>query len=133
MSEALRIAVADDERDMREYFARILPRMGHQVVGVAANGRELLELCRQASPDLVLTDIRMPELDGIQAAEQLNGRQPVPVILVSAYHDPALLARASAEYVLAYLVKPFKQSDLACALATACRQFRQLEQERRSA
>ncbi len=58
MSEPLRIAVADDEPDMRDYFARILPRLGHQVVAQAHDGRELVEQCRAAQPDLVITDIR---------------------------------------------------------------------------
>jgi response regulator NasT len=131
--DGLRIAVADDEPDMREYFTRILPRMGHEVVGVAANGRELLDVCEQSRPDLVITDIRMPEVDGIQAAEALYRRRPLPVILVSAYHDPQLIARAEADHVMAYLVKPIKQADLEPALAIARRRFEQFEHVRRQA
>ncbi|MEX2027765.1 MAG: response regulator, partial [Pirellulaceae bacterium] len=62
MNRSLRIAIADDEIDMRDYLARILPRMGHKVVSAAATGQELIEHCRQFHPDLVITDIRMPEL-----------------------------------------------------------------------
>jgi two-component system, response regulator PdtaR len=68
MSQALRIAIADDEPDMRDYFQQVLPRLGHTVVAVAQNGRELVELCRTKNPDLVITDIKMPEMDGIDAA-----------------------------------------------------------------
>ena len=131
--ECLRIAVADDELDMREYFERVLPRMGHEVVAVASNGRELLALCEQCKPDLVITDIRMPEIDGIQAAEALYQQRPLPVILVSAYHDPELIARAQADHVMAYLVKPIKQADLEPALAIARRRFQQFEQVRHQA
>ena len=68
MSRALRIAVADDEPDMRDYFRTILPRLGHEVVAVAETGRELVEQCRATRPDLVITDIKMPDMDGIDAA-----------------------------------------------------------------
>lgn len=127
MQEGYRIVVADDEPDMREYFARVLPRLGHEVVAAASDGWELVEKCLEQRPDLVITDIRMPGLDGIQAAERLYLARPLPVILVSAQHDPELIARAQADHVMAYLVKPIKQSDLAPALADACRRFRQFE------
>ena len=133
MNRPLRIAVADDEPDMRDYFRKILPRLGHQVVAAAGTGRELLELCRAAGPDLVITDIRMPDLDGIDAATLLYQERPVPVILVSAYHDPELIARAGADHILGYLVKPIKQSDLGPAIALALRRFEQFEALRREA
>jgi response regulator NasT len=133
MSEPLRIAVADDEPDMREYFVKILPRLGHQVVAVAANGEELITLCRSAQPNLVITDIKMPDMDGIDAANRLYQERPIPVILVSAYHDPELIERAEADHVLAYLVKPIKQADLAPVIALAMRRFEQFQQLRREA
>ena len=64
MKRGMRIAVADDEPDVRDYFRRMLPRLGHDVVGGAANGRELVELCREHKPDLIIADVRMPEMDG---------------------------------------------------------------------
>jgi response regulator NasT len=133
MSRALRIAVADDETDMRDYFRKILPRMGHQVVSVAATGRELLEQCRDTQPDLVITDIKMPDMDGIDAAVQLYQVRPVPVILVSAFHDAELIARAEADHILGYLVKPIKQSDLEPTIALAIRRFEQFEALRKEA
>src|SRR5262245_8140816 len=108
MTRSLRIAVADDEQDIRDYFARILPLLGHRVVVAASNGEELVTRCRDARPDLVITDIRMPELDGIDAARRLCQERPVPVILVSA-HQAELAGRAGAEHVMAYLVKPIRQ------------------------
>jgi response regulator NasT len=133
MSQSYRIAVADDEPDMRDYFARILPRLGHEVVAVAENGRQLVEICRREQLDLVITDIKMPDMDGIAAAELIYRERPMPVILVSAYHDPLLIERAEADHVLAYLVKPIKQSDLAPAIAIAMRRFAQFESLRKEA
>ena len=123
----LRIAVADDELDMRQYFQRMLPRLGHTVIGAASNGRELVQLCRAENPDLVITDIKMPELDGIEAAWQIYEQRPVPIILVSAYHDAQLIQRAEADHVLGYLVKPIKQADLEPVIALAARRFEQLQ------
>jgi response regulator NasT len=127
MSRSLRIAVADDEPRMRDYFQRILPRLGHEVVAAARTGRELVEQCRALNPDLVITDINMPELDGIDAANEIYREQPVPVILVSAYHDPELIKRAEADHILAYLIKPIKQADLEPAIAIAIRRFEQFQ------
>jgi two-component system, response regulator PdtaR len=126
VNKALRIAVADDEVEMRDFFEKMLPRFGHQVVAVAENGAQLVELCRQIHPDLVITDIKMPELDGIEAAIQICQENPVPVILVSAYHDPALIDRAEADHVQAYLVKPIGIADLQPAIAIATRRFEEL-------
>jgi AmiR/NasT family two-component response regulator len=127
MSGTLRIAVADDESDMRDFFEKVLPRFGHQVVAVAENGAELVEHCRRVQPDLVITDIKMPELDGIEASCQICRDRPVPVILVSAYHDPALIARAEADHVQAYLVKPIGLADLQPAISIAVRRFAELQ------
>ncbi len=120
---SLHIAVADDEADTREYLRELLQRLGHQVVAVA-DGRQLAELCRNAPPDLIISDIRMPGADGIEAAAEVNRAHPVPVILVSAYHDERLFARARAPHVMAYLVKPIRQPDLEAAIALAVPQFR---------
>jgi len=127
MNRTLRIAIADDEPDMRDYFRKILPRLGHQVVVVAETGRELLEQCRKSPPDLIITDIKMPEMDGIDAATAIYEEVPIPVILVSAYHDPALIARAEADHILGYLVKPIKQSDLEPTIALAMKRFEQFQ------
>lgn len=129
----LRILVADDELDMRDYFQKILPLLGHEVVGAARDGRELIELCNRTSPDLIITDIKMPDMDGIDAAIQIYRTHPVPVILVSAYHDAEFIRRAESDHILAYLVKPIKQADLEPAITIAMRRFEQFQALRKEA
>jgi response regulator NasT len=133
MTRSLRIAVADDEPRMRSYFERILPRLGHKVVAMAGTGRELVAQCRALRPELVITDINMPNLDGIDAANEIYREQTVPVILVSAYHDQELIHRAEADHILAYLIKPIKKAHLEPAIAIAMRRFVQFEALRQEA
>ena len=112
MNKPLRIAVADDEGDILDYFRKILPRLGHQVVAAARDGCELVEQCRAKCPDLVITDIRMPEMDGMEAITRICQQGPVPVILMTACHDPERLRRAEVRHVVGYLIKPIRQADL---------------------
>jgi response regulator NasT len=133
MSRPLRIVVADDELDMRDYFQTILPGFGHEVVAVVETGRALVEACKELHPDLVITDIKMPDMDGIDAARQIYRDGPIPVILVSAYHDQELLKRADEEHILAFLVKPIKQADLEPAIEIAIRRFAQFQALHREA
>ena len=126
MTLHLRIAVADDEPDMRDFYRRVLPLLGHEVVAVARNGAELVERCLAARPDLVIMDVRMPDMDGIEAAARINHEFPVPVILVSAYYDPESIERAEAQNVLGYLVKPVRADNLQPAIAIARRRAEQM-------
>jgi response regulator NasT len=128
MPHPLRVCVADDEADMRDYFTRILPLLGHVVVSTAKTGTELVAQVLQHKPGLVITDIKMPEMDGIDAANRIYETIPVPVILVSAYHDGDLIDRAEADHIMAYLVKPIKQADLEPAIAIAMRRFEQFQE-----
>ena len=129
----LRIAVADDEPDMRLFFTELLPALGHQVVAVAGTGRELVEKCRAARPDLVITDIKMPDLDGLAAAREVNRDGPVPVVLVTGHPDVDPLGAAGGEYVMASLAKPVKPADLQAAVALAVARFEQFQQLAREA
>jgi diguanylate cyclase (GGDEF)-like protein len=126
MYQPLRIAVADDEPDVLEHYQKALARLGHRVVVAARDGRELVAGCRAARPDLVITDIRMPDMDGLAAAAAIYREAPVPIILVSAHHTPELIERAEASQVIAYLVKPVRAADLCPAIALAQRRFAQM-------
>jgi response regulator NasT len=133
MNGSLRIAVADDEPRMRDYYRDILPLLGHRVTFAAQDGRELVDCCRDARPDLIITDIKMPDMDGIDAVREICQGEPIPVILVSAYHEPDLFERAKVEHILAYLVKPIKQADLEAAISIAVQRFEQFHTLRREA
>jgi response regulator NasT len=132
MNRTLRVAVAEDERDTREYLQEMLTRLGHQVV-TAATGKQLAEQCQTVKPDLVLTDIKMPDMDGIAAAAAINAHKETPVILVSAHHDAELLVRAGADHIMGYLVKPVNQADVEAAVSLAMYRFEQFQALRREA
>jgi len=112
MNKVLRIAVADDEPDVRDYFNRILPLLGHTVVAVASNGRELVEQCLEQRPDLIIADVRMPDMDGDTAIRQICHLQKTPFILISAYSKATLIPEKFAAARGAYLTKPVKRTDL---------------------
>jgi response regulator NasT len=114
--KSLRVSIADDELDMRDYLARILPRLGHEVVSVAENGRQLVADFQRHSPDLVITDVRMPELDGLAAIEEIRHEQLVPVIVISAHQDATLTNQAQAGPTL-FLTKPINRQSLQQAIA----------------
>lgn len=127
MSRCLRIAIAEDEPLMREYLQETLSLLGHEVVAVAETGRELVRKCQESHPDLVITDIKMPDMDGLDAAAEIHGNVLIPVIVISAYHDPELIERAERNHIVAYLVKPIKQDDLEPAIAIATRRFEEFQ------
>jgi response regulator NasT len=133
MTRSLLIAVADDEPDILEYYQGALRRLGHVVVAAAKSGSELIEQCRAARPELIITDIRMPDMDGIEAAVRICRDSPLPVILVSGYHEADYIERAQENHVLAYLVKPIEDSDLATAIAIASSRFAEFQALRQEA
>lgn len=119
LTKPLRVAIADDEPINGLYFRTLIERMGHQVVGTVQSGRDLVSLCDDTLPDLVLTDVRMPGMDGIEAAGEICSHRTTPIILVSAYHDPELISMVEGNFIYAYLVKPVKPEDLEMAVALA--------------
>jgi response regulator NasT len=127
MDNVLRIAVADDEPEMLQFLEMALSSMGHEVVIQAQNGQELIDACRATLPDLIITDINMPEVDGLEAVKQIQGTGLVPVILVSAHHDPEFIQRAIQNHVLSYLVKPIKKKDLEPAISLVVQRFKEYQ------
>ena len=133
MNRSLRIAVADDEPLMRKYLEETLTELGHQVVLLAKTGRELVDQYLSVKPDLVITDVRMPDMDGLDAAAAIYAHDLVPIIVVSAYHDPELIERAEKNHVIAYLVKPIKQENLGPAIRIAMTRFSEFQATRQEA
>ncbi|HLH79603.1 MAG TPA: response regulator [Chthonomonas sp.] len=113
MSESkLRIVIADDEPIIRLDLKKMLEDSGYEVVGEAGDGVRALELVRNLKPDVVILDIKMPEMDGIDAARIITEEKIAPVLLLTAYSQIDLVNRAKDAGVYSYLVKPFKQADL---------------------
>jgi CheY-like chemotaxis protein len=114
--KSLRISIADDELDMRDYLARMLPRLGHEVVSAAENGRQLVTDFLRFSPDLGITDVRMPELDGFSAIQEIRRGRPVPVIVISADQNATLTSLMQAGPTH-FLTKPINLHSLEDAIS----------------
>lgn len=127
MIPPLRIAVAEPEPEMRAYFHKVLLDMGHQVVALAPSGRALVELCRTADPNLVITAVQMLDMDGIRAAGEICATNPVPIILTSACHDRDVMECSLDDHVMAYLVKPIAGGELELAMILARRHFERFQ------
>jgi AmiR/NasT family two-component response regulator len=121
MSETrkLRIVIADDEPIIRLDLKNMLEAMGYSVVAEAGDGAKAVEAARTLSPDIVILDIKMPTMDGIDAAKIITEEKIAPVILLTAYSQVDLVTRAKEAGVFSYLVKPFKEADLLPAIEIA--------------
>jgi len=110
----------------------MLTNLGYLVVGEAGDGRSAVNLARELRPDLVLMDIKMPDLDGIEAARILTEERIAPTVLLTAFSQRELVDRAKEAGVVGYLVKPIQEADLAPAIEVALSrfaEFRELEKE----
>ena len=117
--EALRILIAEDETIIRLDLRELLERAGFEICAEARDGEEAVELARSEQPDLALLDVNMPRLDGIEAARRILEERPIPIVIVTAYGEEELVSRAVEAGVFGYLVKPFRETDLLPAIATA--------------
>jgi AmiR/NasT family two-component response regulator len=127
-----RVVIAEDEALIRLDLAEMLVEEGYDVVGQAEDGEKAVELAVDLRPDLVILDVKMPRLDGIAAAEQIAGQRIAPVVILTAFSQRDLVERARDAGAMAYLVKPFDQTDLVPAIEMAVSRFaevRQLESE----
>jgi response regulator NasT len=125
------VLIAEDETIVRLDLLALLSARGFEVCGDARNGLEAVALARELEPDLVLLDVKMPELDGIEAATRILAERPVPIVLVTAYGEEAIVARAVDAGVFAYLTKPFREQDLLPAIRTALARHAELLGARR--
>jgi len=130
--ERTRVIIADDESIIRMDLMEMLTNLGYLVIGEVGDGRSAVNLARELRPDVVIMDIKMPDMDGIDAAKLLTEERISPVLLLTAYSQQELIERAKDAGVVGYIVKPFRESDLAPAIEVAVArfaEFRALEKE----
>jgi len=125
---ARRVVIAEDETLIRMDLAEMLGEEGYEVVGEAGDGARAVELAETLRPDLVILDVKMPVLDGIAAAEAIARQRIAPVVILTAFSQRELVERAREAGAMAYLVKPFTQSDLVPAIEMAVSRFAELSQ-----
>jgi AmiR/NasT family two-component response regulator len=130
--ERTRVIIADDESIIRMDLREMLANLGYLVVGEAGDGRSAVNLARELKPDVAILDIKMPDMDGIEAARILTGEKIAPVVLLTAYSQRDLVERAKEAGVVGYITKPMRESDLTPAIEVAMArfsEFRALEKE----
>ncbi|HHX63281.1 MAG TPA: response regulator [Chloroflexi bacterium] len=130
--ERVRVVIADDESVIAMDLREMLNNLGYLVVGEAGDGRSAVNLARELRPDVVLMDIKMPDMDGIEAAKVLTEERIAPVVLITAFSQRDLVERAKEAGVVGYLVKPIQETDLTPAIEIAIsrfHEFRELEKE----
>jgi AmiR/NasT family two-component response regulator len=118
-----RILIADDESIILMDLREMLTNLGYLVVGEANDGQSAVNMARELRPDLVVMDIKMPDMDGIEAATVLTAEKIAPVLLLTAYSQQELIERAKDAGVVGYLVKPFRESNLAPAIEVTLSRF----------
>lgn len=124
---APRIIVAEDEAIIRMDLIEMLREAGYNVIGEAANGREAISLARHLKPDLAILDVKMPEIDGISAAELIVNEKLAAVLMLTAFSQRELVERARDAGAMAYLVKPFSIGDLTPAIEMALGRYAQIQ------
>ena len=115
----MRVLIAEDETIIRLDLRGLLEGAGHEVCAEAKDGVEAVELARSEQPDVALLDVKMPRLDGIEAARQILDERPIPIVMLTAYGQDELVSRAIEAGVFGYLVKPFREGDVLPAIQTA--------------
>ncbi len=125
--ERTRVIIADDESLIRMDLREMLTNLGYLVVGEVADGRSAVNQARELRPDVVIMDIKMPDMDGIEAATVLTEERVAPVVLLSAYSQRELVQRARDAGVVAYLVKPYREEELTPAIEIALARFAEFQ------
>jgi two-component system, response regulator PdtaR len=129
----MRILVAEDESIIRLDLRDLLERAGFEVCAEARDGEEAVELARSETPDLAIMDVKMPKLDGIEAARKILEERPIPIVMLTAYGQDELVSRAVEAGVFGYLVKPFREQDLLPAIQAARARHEELQAVREEA
>ncbi len=116
----MRLLIAEDETIIRLDLRAMLEDMGFEICGEAKNGVEAVELAAELRPDVAILDVKMPVMDGIEAARRILAERPTPIVILSAFGEDELVRRAIEVGVFGYLTKPFRETDLGPAIRTAC-------------
>ncbi len=122
----MRILIAEDETIIRLDLRELLEQAGFEVCAEAKDGLEAVEFARSEQPDLAVLDVKMPRLDGIEAARRILDERPIPIVMLTAYGQDELVSRAVEAGVFGYLVKPFRETDLLPAIAAARARYEEL-------
>jgi len=123
----VRVVIADDEAVIRMGLTQIVTSLEHRVVGTAANGEIALEVTQRLKPNLLLLDIKMPVMDGLEVAEKLAEETPLPIIMLTAYSERTLIERAANASVMGYLVKPIHENKLGPTIEVALARFETMQ------
>lgn len=127
MINRLKVLIAEDEAIISMSLAAMLKRLGHHVVGRAKDGKEAIRKVKELEPDIVLMDIKMPNMDGLEAAKEILSIKQIPIIVLTAYSQPDLIEKADSIGVSYYLVKPVTEKDLMPGLRLAVSRFKELQ------
>lgn len=122
-----RILIAEDNDLVALTLEDQLKRLGYDVIGIARAGAEAIQLAARLLPDLIIMDIRMPEVEGTEAAMRINQQRPTPIIMLTAYTDRDTIRRAEAAGALGYLVKPVNEPELTPAINIALARFKEIQ------
>jgi AmiR/NasT family two-component response regulator len=128
-----RILIAEDEAIIRLDLRSLLGANGFDVCGEARDGEEAVALARSLEPDVAIMDVKMPRLDGIDAARKILEERPIPIVMLTAYGQEELVSRALEAGVFGYLVKPFREQDLLAAIRAASTRHEELSAARKEA
>ncbi len=129
--EPLKAVIAEDEQLTRTIIRARLEKLGHTVVAEASDGLQAIEAARAHKPDVIIMDIKMPVMDGIEAARTILSECPCALLFLSSFNEQELVEQATETGALAYLMKPFRKEDLAPALEMAVTRFRQIRSQQR--
>lgn len=125
--KSLRLVIADNESLIRMDLREMLEEAGHEIVGEAMDGRKAVVLTRSHRPDLVIMDIKMPQMDGIAAAKKMAEEKLAPVLLLTAFSQPEIVEKAKDSGVLGYLVKPVQEAQLFPAMEIARSRWQEMQ------